>query len=110
MVREVYEAQQQIADNSADNSTGNSTDNSANSTGGSSSNGTQLLSQALPLLLREHEYWTTGDKAVTVLAADGSRHNLSRCAYLRAFVLFASGGCMYVCSFVGCVRGYTSSA
>lgn len=75
MVREVYEAQQQTADSSTDNST----DNSVNSTGAnSSSNGTQLLSRALPPLLREHEYWTTGDKAVTVVAADGSRHNLSR--------------------------------
>lgn len=66
----MYEAQQQTA----------GTADSGNSTGGTgkSSNGAQLLSQALPLLLREHEYWTTGDKAVTVTAADGSRHNLSR--------------------------------
>lgn len=38
----------------------------------------QLLRDALPLLIREHEYWTTGNKAIRVRAADGSIHALSR--------------------------------
>jgi alpha,alpha-trehalase len=41
-----------------------------------------LLSEALPLLVQEHDYWTFGDKAVQVAAADGSggggAHELSR--------------------------------
>jgi neutral trehalase len=38
-----------------------------------------LLHEALPLLVREHAYWTTGPKAVRVRAADGRVHSLSRC-------------------------------
>jgi hypothetical protein len=32
----------------------------------------------LPLLLREHEYWTSAPKQVTVQAANGTIYNLSR--------------------------------
>jgi hypothetical protein len=38
----------------------------------------QLPSRALPLLLREHEYWTSAPKQVQVQAADGTVYNLSR--------------------------------
>ncbi|WIA44588.1 hypothetical protein OEZ86_007311 [Tetradesmus obliquus] len=38
-----------------------------------------LLSRALPLLLREHAYWTSAPKQVTVAAASGTTYNLSRC-------------------------------
>uniref|UniRef100_A0A383VBB9 Trehalase n=1 Tax=Tetradesmus obliquus TaxID=3088 RepID=A0A383VBB9_TETOB len=37
-----------------------------------------LLSRALPLLLREHAYWTTAPKQVTISAANGTTYNLSR--------------------------------
>jgi len=37
-----------------------------------------LLRAALPLLVREHAYWTSGSKAVGVVAADGTVHSLSR--------------------------------
>ncbi|KAF6257659.1 trehalase-domain-containing protein [Scenedesmus sp. NREL 46B-D3] len=37
-----------------------------------------LLSRALPLLLREHDYWTSAPKAVRVATADGTVHNMSR--------------------------------
>jgi hypothetical protein len=38
----------------------------------------QLLSRALPLLLREHAYWNSPPKQVQVAAADGTVHNMSR--------------------------------
>lgn len=36
-----------------------------------------FLAYALPLLVSEHDYWTSAPKQVTVATADGS-HNLSR--------------------------------
>lgn len=41
-------------------------------------NDTQLLEQALPLLLQEHSYWASAPKQVQVQAANGTVHNLSR--------------------------------
>jgi alpha,alpha-trehalase len=38
----------------------------------------ELLRVTLPLLIREHAYWTTGNKAVRLLAHDGSERVLSR--------------------------------
>lgn len=78
MVRAVYEAEatQLLASNDTTapaNPIANPTSSS-----NSSSNATELLRRALPLLLREHEYWTTGPKAVVVRATDGSNHSLSR--------------------------------
>lgn len=37
-----------------------------------------LLRVALPLLVREHHYWTSGSKLVVLQGADGQRHTLSR--------------------------------
>jgi hypothetical protein len=75
MVRDVYQAQQAAAVTAA---TEGANANSSSRSG----NGTELLAKALPLLLQEHEYWTTGDKAVVVTAADGSTHTFSRCVHL----------------------------
>jgi hypothetical protein len=55
-----------------------------------------LLQEALPLLLREHAYWTRPPKALLVQAPDGSRHSLSRCG-LREAPAARSRACMYVC-------------
>eukprot|EP00877_Chromochloris_zofingiensis_P005742 jgi/Chrzof1/15169/Cz09g30050.t1 len=41
-------------------------------------NDTELMAAALPLLIREHHYWTTGDKLVMVQAANGTVYNMSR--------------------------------
>lgn len=71
MVRDIYQAQLSAATGGA-----NATSGSSSSIG----NGTELLTKALPLLVKEHEYWTTGNKAVVVEAADGSTHNFSRWA------------------------------
>jgi hypothetical protein len=38
----------------------------------------QLLSRALPLLLREHAYWTSPPKQVQILGDNGTVYNLSR--------------------------------
>lgn len=40
--------------------------------------GRAFAAEALPLLVREHAYWTSGRKAVTVVGAGGRRHCLSR--------------------------------
>jgi hypothetical protein len=39
-----------------------------------------LLPRALPPLLREHTYWTSGPKQVQVRGEDGTVYNMSRCA------------------------------
>jgi len=97
MVRAVYEAEatQLLASNettaSANPTANTTTTTSTNSSSSSSSNNaTDLLCRALPLLLREHEYWTTGPKAVVVRAADGSNHSLSR--WVWGFVCAFWGG------------------
>lgn len=85
MVRDLYEALTASADSAA-NANSNTPITPGGNTSSSSSNtalsGRQLLQRALPLLLREHSYWSTVPKAVTVQAADGSTHNFSRCARL----------------------------
>jgi hypothetical protein len=77
MVRDVYTALQDKT--IAATPTNTNTSNTSSSSSASAGNGTKLLTKALPLLLREHEYWTTGPKAVMVQGPDGSMHNLSRC-------------------------------
>jgi alpha,alpha-trehalase len=37
-----------------------------------------LLTTALPQLVKEAEFWSSGDHSVTIVAADGRTHNLSR--------------------------------
>jgi alpha,alpha-trehalase len=41
-------------------------------------NNTSLLTTALPLLIREHEFWTTGPKAVQLTSSTGQTYRLSR--------------------------------
>jgi hypothetical protein len=81
MVRDVYQAlhDKALTDTPAGTNASNSSSSSA------AGNGTELLTKALPLLLREHQCWTTGPKAVQVQGPDGSMHNFSRCA-----------GCIYI--------------
>lgn len=41
-------------------------------------NDTQLLEKALPILIQEHKYWTSGPKQVTIVDGKGRKHSLSR--------------------------------
>ncbi|KAH7352593.1 hypothetical protein KP509_19G053200 [Ceratopteris richardii] len=41
-------------------------------------NDTELLQEALPILIKEHKYWTSGPKQVTVLDGTGRKHFLCR--------------------------------
>ncbi|KAH7388450.1 hypothetical protein KP509_16G076300 [Ceratopteris richardii] len=41
-------------------------------------NDTELLQKALPILVEEHSYWTSGPKQVTILDGSGHEHTLSR--------------------------------
>jgi hypothetical protein len=68
----------------------------ASATSSSSSTGADLalLRQALPLLLLEQAHWSQAPKAVTIRAADGTTHSLSRCVVRgggRAGVGWAGG-------------------
>ena len=42
-------------------------------------NSSALIQRALPLLMSEHQYWTTAPKAVRLQGKDGTVHQLSRC-------------------------------
>ncbi|MCO5609105.1 hypothetical protein L7F22_063327 [Adiantum nelumboides] len=41
-------------------------------------NDTELLQEALPVLIEEHNYWTSGPKQVTVVDEKGRKHSLCR--------------------------------
>lgn len=77
MVRDVYSAQMSAAITAA--TEGRNSSKAGGNSGSSSTNATEFLAKALPLLVKEHVYWTTGNKAVVVTALDGSTHNMSRC-------------------------------